>query len=332
MESAMDLKVDIRQQALVQWLESVAGLSQVALQPMQGDASFRRYFRVQSFVAMDAPPPQENCAPFVAIAHALRGMGVQVPEIIQADIAHGFLLLTDFGDKTYLKTLNSQNADMLYQRALKALAVMQGCQQVPSHTLSLFDADFMRKEWQWHQEWFLQKYLNIDFASQQQSLDACYEVLITSAINQPQMFMHRDYHSGNLMVLPNEVGILDFQDAFIGPVTYDLASLLRDCYIDWPASQVEKWVLDYLALLQKLKPELQKVSRGQFLRWFDLMGLQRHIKALMTFARKKVRDHQSNYLQHIPRTLNYIVEVSARYDELAPLHQFYARVKPSCER
>lgn len=332
MESAMDLKVDMRQQALVQWLELVAGLSRVALQPMQGDASFRRYFRVQSFVAMDAPPPQENCAPFVAIAHALRGMGLQAPEIVQADLTRGFLLLTDFGDQTYLKALNPDNADVLYQRALKALAVMQGCQQVQSHTLPLFDADFMRKEWVWHQEWFLQKYLNLDIAAEQSSLNACYEMLVASAINQPQVFMHRDYHAGNLMVLPDEVGILDFQDAFIGPVTYDLASLLRDCYVCWPASQIEKWTLDYLALLQDQRSDLRAISGEQFLRWFDLMGIQRHIKALMTFARKKVRDQQSNYLQHVPRTLNYIVEVSARYYELAPLHEFYAKVKQLCAR
>jgi hypothetical protein len=329
MESAEGLKVDERQQALEQWLRSVAGLQDATLYAMQGDASFRRYFRVQSYVAMDAPPPRENCAPFVAIARALRDMGLQAPEIIKADIQQGFLLLTDFGNKTYLSALTVHNADMLYECALRALSIMQSCRQVPTHQLPLFNADFMRQEWAWHQEWFLQKYLGLSIEDDNHRLDQCYELLIASAVEQPQVFMHRDYHSANLMVLPDDVGILDFQDAFIGPVTYDLASLLRDCYIDWPQQQVERWALHYYAALQN-RGEMQHVSEGKFLRWFDLMGVQRHLKALMTFARKQVRDQQSQYLQHIPRTLNYVVSVSAKYKELAPLHDYYSRVKKIC--
>lgn len=329
MESAKGLKVDERQLELIRWLQSVAGLQNVKLKAMQGDASFRRYFRVQSFVAMDAPPPRENCAPFVAIARALRRLGLQVPEIFHANIEQGFLLLTDFGERTYLKTLNFENADTLYGHALSALRMMQGCQEVPSHHLPLFNADFMWQEWLWHQEWFLQKYLGLDISNEQQALDAGYQLLIASALEQPQVFMHRDYHSANLMVLLQDVGILDFQDAFIGPMTYDLVSLLRDCYIDWPVQQVERWALAYLASLHEQGEWLQ-ISKDQFLRWFDLMGLQRHLKALMTFARKNVRDAQPAYLKFIPRTLNYVVSVSSRYQELKPLHQFYLKVQQAC--
>ena len=331
MESAQGVKVDDRKLALEQWLQSDAGLSDVKLQPMTGDASFRRYFRVQSFVAMDAPPPAENCRPFVAIARALRDMGLQAPAIINADLERGFLLLSDFGNQTYLKALTVENADQLYQLALQALSVMQSCKQVSSHALPLFHADFMWQEWAWHQEWFLQKYLHLNLDNDKAALDQCYALLVASAVEQPQVFMHRDYHSANLMVLPDEVGILDFQDAFIGPVTYDLASLLRDCYIDWPVQQVEAWALSYLALLQN-RGELQTISEGKFLRWFDFMGLQRHLKALMTFARKSVRDEQPQYLAHIPRTLNYVVTVSGFYKELEPLHQYYLRVQQLCAR
>lgn len=321
------IAADERKQALEGWLQSAAGLDGVQLQPMQGDASFRRYFRITPYVVMDAPPPRENCAPFVAIARALRNRGLQTPEIIQADLERGFLLLSDFGDHTYLKTLNKDNAAALYQRALQALANMHTCHEVPNHTLPLFTADFMRQEWRWHQEWFLQKYLGLNNVSK--ALDDSYEKLVASAIEQPQVFMHRDYHSANLMVLPNDVGILDFQDAFIGPLTYDLASLLRDCYIDWPNAQVEKWALYYFGLLQQAG-ELKTVTGETFLRWFDWMGMQRHLKALMTFARKKVRDQQPQYLAHIPRTLNYIIQVSGRYPELAVLHDYYGEVKKLC--
>lgn len=329
MESAEGVKIDTRRQELEQWLRSEVGLREINLQPMQGDASFRRYFRVPPYVVMDAPPQTEKCAPFVAIARALRAAGLQAPEIYHADMDRGFLALTDFGDQMYLKTLTYENADSLYRYALRALLIMHHCTEVPSHTLAPFGANFMRQEWAWHQEWFLQKYLQMDFCPELQQVNHCYELLIASAAEQPQVFMHRDYHSANLMVLPDDVGILDFQDAFIGPITYDLASLLRDCYIDWPKQQVEKWALTYFAWLQE-KGELQNISEGKFLRWFDLMGIQRHLKALMTFARKSVRDNQPQYLAFIPRTLNYVVSVSSQYKELAPLHAYYLKVKELC--
>tara|TARA_R110000868_G_scaffold90546_3_gene251229 strand:- start:2669 stop:3655 length:987 start_codon:yes stop_codon:yes gene_type:complete len=313
------------------WLGAVCPQSVRQCTAMPGDASFRQYFHVasaeQSYVAMNAPPP-ENCQPFVAIAAALRDMGVQTPEIFAADLSQGFLLLSDFGDTTFLQALQSNpsvsEADHLYHRALQALAVMQMCRSVPGHPLQPFGREWMEREWAWHQEWFLQKWQGMSSASHPM-LNDCYEKLILSALEQPQVFMHRDYHSANLMVLDGgEVGVLDFQDAFMGPLTYDVASLLRDCYIDWPPSKVREWALYYANLIKI------DVDEATFMRWFDWMSLQRHIKALMTFARKAVRDQQPRYLQHVPRTLNYIVTTSQQYPELEAMTEFYQETVSLC--
>ncbi len=296
-----------------QWLANKCGLAHVNIEAMAGDASFRRYFRIhaegKTFVAMDAPPPQENCQPFVAIAQALKAQGLLAPEIIHADVQQGFLLLTDFGDNTYLNTLDLANADLLYKRALDALSMLQGCQHVADHVVPPFTQDFMWKEWAWHKEWFQEKLLQIPLGKKENKLDQCYALLVESAAAQPQVFMHRDYHSANLMVVGSSVGILDFQDAFRGPVTYDLVSLLRDCYIDWPRELVGSWVRYYYRKLHDFDT-VKAIDEQQFIRWFDLMGMQRHLKALLTFARKHVRDNDSKYLQYIPRTLNYLCSVS----------------------
>lgn len=344
MESALELKNSERKNKLEWWISTQCGLSPFFLETMVGDASFRRYFRVKtntgSWVAMDAEPPRENCRPYVAIARAIRSMGLHAPEIVQSDLEHGFLLITDFGNNTYLNTLNENNADQLYTRALDVLSVLQRCQHVEGQTLLPFTREFMWQEWAWHKEWFLDKLLGLNFSEAESQLDRCYMLLIDAASTQPQVFMHRDYHSANLMVLPDtEVGILDFQDAFIGPITYDPVSLLRDCYIHWPEQQVRKWALTYFEKLTA-KNILQNVQAQAFLYWFDLMGMQRHLKALLTFARKKVRDHQSQYLQYVPRTLMYLQRVSEQYPEFAFLHDYlthevqpaFNRVIPSCER
>lgn len=333
MEPAIEAKLAEqaqRETLLANWLAARAGVSTVVMKPIPGDASLRRYFRVEirgdSFIAMDAPPTHENCTPFIAIAKALREIGLCTPDILEADLESGFLLLTDFGDATYLKTLNAQNANNLYQRALEALTLLQTCHFVDGHTIPPFTADFMRKEWAWHKEWFLEKWLGVDYHLHETALDHCYELLVQSAISQPQVFMHRDYHSANLMVLPeNEIGILDFQDAFIGPITYDAVSLLRDCYVDWPKEQVRIWSLVYRDKLIDSQ-SMDIFSEAVWLQWFDWMGVQRHLKALLTFARKNVRDQQSHYLQFIPRTLRYLMTVTADYPMLAPLHQFLDQV------
>jgi aminoglycoside/choline kinase family phosphotransferase len=315
-----------RQTALHAWLKTTLKEAPLTLQPMRADASFRRYFRVrskdQTFVLMDAPPP-ENCVSFVAVANILRRLGLQAPDILAMDISQGFLLLTDFGDFTYLSVLNAANADGLYGRALEALAVLQTARGDEHFKLPFFSSEFMWQEWHNYKEWFLNQWLHLDIQAIEPALTACYVALVASAVNQPQVFMHRDYHSGNLMKLPHDqVGLLDFQDAFIGPITYDLVSLLRDCYIDWPKTKVEQWVERYRLQLQQINALPASVDAATFLRWFDLMGMQRHLKALMTFARKAVRDQQPAYLAFVPRTLQYLLEVSRRYPELTALHLF----------
>ena len=311
------------------WLANASPEQITAYTLMPGDASLRSYYRVitatASYVAMNAPPP-ENCRPFIAIAEALRSMGLQTPEIFDADVDNGFLLLTDFGDTTFLQALRQQpstaHAENFYKRALRVLSIMQACRSVPNHALQPFGREWMEREWVWHQEWFLEKWLGISVA-EHPDLHLCYELLIQEALSQPQVFMHRDYHSANLMLLPaGEVGVLDFQDACIGPLTYDLASLLRDCYIDWPETLIQN-MLEHYADLLRGQQSLQ-VPNDMLRRWFDWMGLQRHIKALMTFARKSVRDGEPRYLEFVPRTLQYIIEVSQQYPQLYAITAFYA--------
>ena len=307
--------MDIRQNILSDWLTHECGFNTFSLQTMAGDASFRRYFRVlsqeQSWVVMDAPPDKENCVAYVAISKALRKLGLMSPEIFKADMTAGFLLITDFGDKQLLGELNPFNVSELYHEALDALAILQACKEVPGMTLPMFTATFMRQELDGFKEWFLQSYLNLSFSTHLELMLAnTFDFLANEAASQPQVFMHRDYHSANLMVLPNhKMGLLDFQDAFIGPVTYDLVSLLRDCYIDWPNHLIEDLALGY-----KKRIHLT-VTDELFLRWFDGMGLQRHMKALLTFSRKYKRDGNPHYLKHIPRTLQYISKASQRFQE-----------------
>lgn len=315
--------MDARSLQLTNWLKNIT--PQFELQPLKADASFRRYFRVMvgdlSYVAMDAPPERENCVPFVAIANALRSIGLMTPQIHAADLTQGFLLLSDFGNRLFLSELNESTVDMLYGKALDSLLLMQSCRETPGWTIPYFTADFMRQELLLFKEWFLRKHINLTLSREtEKKLDACFNFLSHSAGNQRQVFMHRDFHSANLMWLPSQtVGILDFQDAFIGPVTYDLVSLLRDCYIAWPESRVRQFVFNYWEGL-KINP----VSFDEFYRWFDLMGLQRHLKALLTFSRKLHRDGNAEYLQYIPRTQNYILTVSERYPECVILNEIFS--------
>lgn len=304
-----------RQDILQRWLKESCQLTTFSIQPMSSDASFRCYCRVQhpqgTYVLMDAGQEQASCLPFVAIAHALRALGLSVPEIIASDLSQGFLLVSDLGDNVLLKELNNNNAEVLYTSALHELAILQNCRSVPGWDVPLFTAEKMREELEGYKEWFLKMHLGLQLTpSTEKALGACFDFLAAAAAGQPQVFMHRDYHSANLMVLPqNKIGMLDFQDAFIGPVTYDLVSLLRDCYIDWP----EAWVIQ-LALQYRDQLGLV-VSDAEFIRWFDLMGLQRHLKALLTFSRKFHRDGNEKYVQYIPRTVNYIATIGERYSE-----------------
>jgi aminoglycoside/choline kinase family phosphotransferase len=265
----------------------------------------------QSWVAMDAPPDRENCIAYIAITKALRKLGLISPEIYKENLTAGFLLITDFGDKQLLGELNTSNVSQLYGEALDALAMLQACKFVDGWNVPVFNAAFMLDELKLFKQWFLQSYLNLDLSpATELMLTNVFDFLANLAASQPMVFMHRDYHSANLMVLPqNKIGLLDFQDAFIGPVTYDLVSLLRDCYIDWPESLVTELALSYKQCINL------SVSDELFLRWFDGMGMQRHMKALLTFSRKYKRDANPHYLKHMPRTLGYISSISKHFEE-----------------
>ncbi|MBK8535758.1 MAG: phosphotransferase [Candidatus Competibacteraceae bacterium] len=292
--------------------------------PASSDASFRRYFRVwydgQTRIVMDAPPAQEDCRPFVAMAQALRGLGLNAPEVLAGDLDQGLLLLTDLGSRQYLAELDDHRVSGLYDDALAALARLQIGGDPGSALLPPYDSALLHREMELFRDWFLGRLLGLNLSEDEHHLlDHTFALLTDNALEQPRVWVHRDYHSRNLMITdPDNPGILDFQDAVVGAVTYDLVSLLRDCYVAWPRSQVEAWALDYRVRLRALGMSGLD-DAGQFLRWFDLMGVQRHLKAIGIFARLNLRDGKPGYLGDIPRTLGYVLEVAGRYAELARL-------------
>lgn len=322
-----------RLKLLTKWLDEVVGDGEIHVAPASEDASFRRYFRVtreslpdKTLIAMDAPPDKEDTAPFIAISRMLVDAGIHAPEVLATNTDMGFLLLSDLGNQPYLSALNEKSVDSLYGDALDALLRIQRDVPHDINNLPPYDRVLLMREMELFREWYLRRHRNLALTAQEQGmLDNIYQLLAESAQSQPQVFVHRDYHSRNLMVTQeNNPGVLDFQDAVIGPITYDLVSLLRDCYIQWPRNRVEQWALDYLhraadagvfALSDNLTDE-------DLLRWFDWMGVQRHLKASGIFARLWLRDGKPGYLDDIPRTLGYIREVSSRYEQLSPLHDF----------
>ncbi len=317
-----------RIEALKRWLQDELAFRDYTLNPASADASFRRYFRVAhdgaSFIVMDAPPDKEDSRPYIRVARMFYDVGLNVPEIIDDDLEQGFLLLSDLGSRLYLDALNAENVDRLYGDALGALAILQACTQA-SGVLPAYDHALLMSEMTLFRDWLVGKHLGIALTGTQTAmLDSAFELLAENALVQPQVCVHRDYHSRNLMVTTqNNPGILDFQDAVIGPVTYDLVSLLRDCYISWPRARVEDWALGYQELaLQSGILRNEDEDPEQFLRWFDLMGVQRHLKAAGIFARLNHRDGKPGYLADIPRTLGYVTDVATRYPELTGLGEF----------
>lgn len=285
------------------------------MHPLVGDASFRRYYRLQcsqqTYIGVNAPPSSENNAGFVQVSDAFAKLHLNVPQVLATDFEKGFLLITDLGNDVFAQKLHKNNADQLYRLALDKLAIIQTC---PT-TLPPFDAAFIQGELTNFRHWLLEKHWELTPSpTEEKLLEKTFHQLITSATEQPQCCVHRDYHSRNLMLLPNDqLGILDFQDAVIGPVTYDAVSLLRDCYIDWPKEKVREWALYFYELIRARHPNM---SAEQYLRWFDWMGIQRHLKAAFIFARKYHRDHNDGYLKELPRTLGYVLAVGKQYPEL----------------
>lgn len=322
-----------RMQQLKDWLEQELGVTDYELSPASADASFRRYYRLrwqtESRIVMDAPPTLEDSEPFVRIARSLRQAGLHVPEIFASDLIQGFLLLSDFGEQQYLQVLNQDNVARLYGDALGALITLQACGPGEDE-LPPFDEPLLLQEMELFRTWYLGRHLGLELADAENSqLDSMFRQLATVALEQPRVAVHRDYHSRNLMVTsPHNPGILDFQDAVYGPVTYDLVSLLRDCYIAWPRAQVEDWALGYqeLAIDSGI---LRQRDEERFLYWFDWMGVQRHLKASGIFARLAHRDGKTGYLADIPRTLGYVREVTSRHAGLHPLHAFLEEHLPA---
>ncbi|MEY8247753.1 MAG: phosphotransferase [Bermanella sp.] len=328
--------MDVRQQLLQSWVEKTLSHLNLAaplgsLASVSGDASFRRYFRQGvaggSYIAVDAPPEKEDSHAFVNIAKAWLAQGIAVPQVLAADFELGFMLLTDMGDQLLLPLLNEGRADALYAQAMHSLVgIAQSSAVIGGEPLAPYDQVLLDREMALFRDWFLIEHLQLQLSAQDERiLQQTFELLRESALGQIQVPVHRDYHSRNIMVLADDsLGIIDFQDALLGPITYDLVSLLRDCYVSWPVARVEAWVQAYFAQA-KQAGLIGAISQGQFMLWFDWMGLQRHIKVAGIFSRLSIRDGKSAYLADIPMTLNYIVQVSAQYDSLAEFHEWLQR-------
>ncbi|MFW5431661.1 MAG: aminoglycoside phosphotransferase family protein [Methylophilaceae bacterium] len=310
-----------RKLQLEQWLKSVLAEKEFTLSTASADASFRRYFRVhlqgENLIAMDAPPKQESCAPFVEVAKLFADSGLNVPQVIHQDLEQGFLLLSDLGDDTYLSQLNADTALQLYGDATNALIKLQLTSKVG--VLPPYDEALLMREMQLFPDWYIGKHLNVTLDDAQQAvLDTTFKTLTKNILNQGQVFVHRDYHSRNLMVCENNPGILDFQDAVVGAITYDLVSLLKDAYINWEEADMMDWAVRYWDSARKAGLPVP-VDFSEFYRDFEWMGAQRHIKILGIFARLSHRDGKDGYLKELPLVMDYLRRVCGRYLELRPM-------------
>jgi N-acetylmuramate 1-kinase len=314
--------VDVRLDALERWLAAQLPGSAFTLAPASEDASFRRYFRAsladgRSFIAMDAPPDKEDCRPFVHVARLLREAKVNAPEIHAQDLAQGFLLLSDLGKTTYLAALDEHNADALFRDAIDALVRWQLATRAGE--LPAYDAALLRREMALFPEWYLGRHLGLSLsAAQQAALEDAFRRLAASALAQPAVYVHRDYMPRNLMLCEPNPGVLDFQDAVIGPISYDIASLLRDAFISWEEARVIDWCARYWDAAKRARLPVD-ADFAEFYRGFEWMGLQRHLKVLGIFARLTYRDGKAKFLADTPRFLDYARAVAGRYAALAPL-------------
>ena len=327
---------DSRLILLTEWLAKTLATNAFALAPASEDASFRRYFRVTLFVphdlsrgaatliAMDAPPPREDCRPFVHVASLMRDAGVHVPEVLAQDIDRGFLLLSDLGPTTYLRALDADNANDLFRDAIDTLLLWQ--QASRPGVLPPYDAALLRRELELFPEWYVGRHLGLDLAQDERAdLEHVFRIIIASNLAQPTVFVHRDYMPRNLMVSTPNPGVLDFQDAVQGPITYDIASLFRDAFVSWPEERVLDWTIRYW---EKAKRTGLPVTTdfAEFHRDCEWMGLQRHLKVLGIFARIRHRDGKAGYVEDTPRFLDYVRPVAERYRELAPLARLLDRL------
>ncbi|KAB2841851.1 MAG: phosphotransferase [Burkholderiales bacterium] len=297
------------------------GHADYALTPASADASFRRYFRASyaggSAIAMDAPPAREDCRPFVKVAGLLREAGVHAPQVLAQDLQQGFLLLTDLGNTTYLQVLNEDNADRLFADALGALLAWQRASR--PEMLPAYDEALLRRELALFPEWYLGHHLGLTLdVGQQATLERLFALILENNLAQARVFVHRDFMPRNLMVCEPNPGVIDFQDAVFGPISYDLASLFRDAFISWDEARVLDWCIRYWEQARAAGLPVP-ADFAAFYRDLEWMGLQRHLKVLGIFARLKHRDGKANYLADAPRFLGYVRHTATRYRELAPL-------------
>ncbi|MBS0288834.1 MAG: phosphotransferase [Proteobacteria bacterium] len=312
-----------REAQLQQWLNIELGTQDYVFERLPGDASFRIYYRIKSsdknYIAMLAPPDKERTYEFVSIAKAWYLKGLPVPHIMAWEQKDGFVLMSDFGDRLMLDLLNDETVDFYYHHAMDLIIHLQN--NPAALKLPHYDEAFIRLELSFFQEWFAQKLLNLSLNSKElEILKQIDNLMIKNFNEQPKMTVHRDYHSRNLMVLQDAtLGVIDFQDAMMGPITYDLVSLLKDCYIAWPKESVNQWVS---AFYEKQVKHHFQADFNLFLRWFDWVGLQRHLKVLGIFSRLNLRDNKPHYLQHIPRIFSYVLEVTQQYSVFNDFHHF----------
>lgn len=318
--------VDNRFNQLGLWTAQQLRLAQVDLRPLGGDAGFRRYFRFSSpsrFLAVDAPPSTEDTPQFVRVANLLSSHQIRTPRILAVDESQGVLLIEDLGDALMYQLINSENSDHLYSQASDLIVRMQQIQEKPDW-LPVYDQDFLWREMNLFTEWFVGKLLRYSVnGAENKLIDNAFQKLLASAAEQPQGFVHRDFHSRNLLICENSLATIDFQGALWGPMTYDLVSLLRDCYLRWPQEKVRHWALEFYQKQQALSTI--QFSSEAFLKWFDWMGLQRHIKVLGIFARLHLRDNKHHYLNDLPLVIRYTLEVSSSYAELKAFNQWFSK-------
>lgn len=313
-------RVDRRQQ-LQRWIEARLNASPLVLEPASADASFRRYFRVRaaglSLIVMDAPPEHEDCRPFVRVARLLAEAGVHVPRVIAEDLEQGFLLLSDLGTTSYLQALKNDTADELFRDAIDALLRWQLASRPGA--LPPYDEALLTREMKLFPEWYLQRHLGLTLnPAQLQALDVVFALILNNNLVQPAVYVHRDYMPRNLMVCEPNPGVLDFQDAVYGPITYDVASLFRDAFVSWDEERVLDWTARYWEKAKRAGLPVDS-DFGSFYRDFEWMGLQRHLKVLGIFARLHYRDGKCGYLEDAPRFVGYVRAVAVRYNPLRPL-------------
>lgn len=314
-----------RELQITEWLNNILKNQEYTIKPASSDASFRRYFRIvssnQSYILMDAPPEKENSKPFVEIANVLFNAGLNVPKIHKADLKKGFLLLSDLGNKTYLDELNQQNASLLYRDAYLALIKIQ--KNADTQSLKPYNDSLLMKELSLFPDWYLKLHKSYQMNdSEKNILGLTFDLLIKNINSHTQVFVHRDFHSRNLMFCNGDLGenpgILDFQDAVKGSIVYDLVSLFKDAYIVWKEEEIMDWLIRYWEKAKQNKLKVQD-DFAEFYRDFEWMGVQRHLKVLGIFARLNYRDHKANYLSDLPAVENYLRRACERYKDLHPL-------------